>query len=164
MFTRGIPAIFYGTEIGIKGGTKHGELRQPFPGGFISDERNAFSEQERSEVENDIYNYLNELLKLRKEYPVLSEGQLRHIYPTDNFYIILKYYKDDIALILINSGEEDIYLDYSMIKKYLPEAEFMFNLKSKSEIILDEDISITLKKMDAEIFLVNKTASNTNKK
>lgn len=164
LFTRGIPAIFYGTEIGIKGGTKHGELRQPFPGGFIGDERNAFSEQERSEVENDIYNYLNELLKLRKEYPVLSEGQLRHIYPTDNFYIILKYHKDDIALILINSGEEDIYLDYSMIKKYLPEAEFIFNLKSKSEIILDEDISITLKKMDAEIFLVNKTASNTNKK
>ena len=62
LFSRGIPSIFYGTEIGIKGGTKHGELRQPFPGGFAGSDRNAFIESGRTEFENDIYNYLSELL------------------------------------------------------------------------------------------------------
>ena len=72
LFTRGIPVIFYGTEIGITGGLKHGELRQPFPGGFLGDKRNAFVSEGRTEKENEIYNYLHKLLKLRKKYPVLS--------------------------------------------------------------------------------------------
>ena len=52
-----------------------------FPGGFVGDDRNAFITEGRTEIENDIYNYLQELLRLRKEYPVLSKGKLRHIYP-----------------------------------------------------------------------------------
>ncbi len=50
LFSRGIPSIFYGTEIGIKGGTKHGELRQPFPGGFVGDERNAFTQSRKNRI------------------------------------------------------------------------------------------------------------------
>jgi glycosidase len=164
LFTRGIPAIFYGTEIGIKGGTKHGELRQPFPGGFVGDDKNAFSEQGRTEFENDIYYYLNELLKLRNEYPVLSLGKLRHIYPADNLYMLLKFYEDDIAVIIINSGDENILLEYSQIKKFLPEAERLYNLKKEEEIILKTESAFVINKMDAEIFLVNKTSSDSNKK
>ncbi len=164
LFTRGIPSIFYGTEIGIKGGEKHGELRQPFLGGFVGDDRNAFTEEGRTESENDIYNYLQELLKLRNEYPVLSQGRLRHNYLTDNIYVLIKFYKDVIAVIIVNSGEEDISLEYSTITKYLPEAERIFNLKSNEEINLKLDAPLVINKMDAEIFLVNKTASDSNKK
>jgi len=164
LFTRGIPSIFYGTEIGIKGGEKHGELRQPFLGGFVGDDRNAFTEEGRTESENDIYNYLQELLKLRNEYPVLSQGRLRHNYLTDNIYVLIKFYKDVIAVIIVNSGEEDISLEYSTITKYLPEAERIFNLKSNEEINLKLETSLQINKMDAEIFLVNKTASDSNKK
>ncbi len=53
LFTRGIPEIFYGTELGIEGGTRDGELRVPFPGGFSGDVRNAFTEQGRTEPENE---------------------------------------------------------------------------------------------------------------
>jgi neopullulanase len=156
LFTRGIPAIFYGTEIGIKGGTKHGELRQPFPGGFVGDERNAFNKQGRTEIENDIYNYLQDLLKLRDQYPVLSKGKLRHIYPFENVYALLKIYEDEMALILINSNEEELSLESSQIKMFLPEAKGLFNLKSKEEINLNSTNSFTLNKMTAEIFLIRK--------
>ncbi len=156
LFTRGIPAIFYGTEIGIKGGTKHGELRQPFPGGFVGDERNAFNKQGRTEVENDIYNYLNELLTLRDEYPVLSKGKLRHIYPFENVYALIKIYEDEMALVLINSSEEELSLESSQIKMFLPEAKGLFNLKSKEEINLSSINNFTLNKMSAEIFLIRK--------
>ena len=156
LFTRGIPAIFYGTEIGIKGGTKHGELRQPFQGGFVGDERNAFTQQGRTEVENDIYNYLNELLTLRDEYPVLSKGKLRHIYPFENVYALIKIYEDEMALVLINSSEEELSLESSQIKMFLPEAKGLFNLKSKEEINLSSINNFTLNKMSAEIFLIRK--------
>jgi len=139
-------------------------LRQPFPGGFEGDNRNAFTERGRTEFENDIYNYLHELLKLRNEYSVLSKGKLRHIYPADNLYILEKFYEDDNAIIIINSGDKDISFDYSQIKSYLPEAKMLFNLKSEEGIILKKDSSIKIYSMDAQIFLVNKTTSESNKK
>ncbi|MDZ7623095.1 MAG: alpha-amylase family glycosyl hydrolase [Ignavibacteriaceae bacterium] len=152
LFTRGIPKIFYGTEIGIKGGTKHGELRQPFPGGFVGDERNAFTKVGRTEFENDLYDYLQSLLKFRNEYPVLSKGKLRHIYPAENVYILLKYYNEEIAMILINSGEEDISVESSLIKKFIPEAEELINLKSQDEINLNSIDHFAMDKMTDFIF------------
>ena len=156
LFTRGIPKIFYGTEIGIKGGAKHGELRQPFPGGFVDDERSAFTIKGRNETENDIYNYLQELLKLRNQYPVLSKGKLRHIYPYENVYMLIKYYEDEIAMILINSGEEKISLDSSQIKMLLPEASGLLNLKSNEEIDLNLYDHLTINNTTTEIFLIRK--------
>lgn len=156
LFTRGIPKIFYGTEIGIKGGAKHGELRQPFPGGFVDDERSAFTIKGRNETENDIYNYLQELLKLRNQYPVLSKGKLRHIYPYENVYMLIKYYEDEIAMILINSGEEKISLDSSQIKMFLPEASGLLNLKSNEEIDLNLDDHLIINNTTTEIFLIRK--------
>ncbi|MBP1683751.1 MAG: Alpha-amylase, partial [Ignavibacteriaceae bacterium] len=133
LFTRGIPKVFYGTELGITGGTKHGELRQPFPGGFDGDVRNAFTPEGRTETENDLFDYLKMLLKLRNEYPSLSKGKLRHIYPFDDIYILIKNYEDEMTMVLINSREEEFSIESSQIKKLLPEAESLFNLKSKEE-------------------------------
>ena len=154
LFTRGIPAIFYGTEIGIKGGTKHGELRQQFPGGLVGDDRNAFNKEGRTEKEDDLYEYLQELLRLRNEYPVLSKGKLRHIYPADNDYVLIKSYEDQMAVIFINSGEEDILVESPQIKMFLPEAKELINLKSKEEYNLELVEQFSVKKMTAEIFLV----------
>jgi len=164
LFTRGTPALFYGTEIGIEGGTKDGERREIFPGGFVGDDKNAFTETGRTEYQNEIFNYLQELLKLRNEYPVLSKGKLRHIFPADNLYILEKFYGDDIALIIINSTDNDIMLDSSKIIEYLPEAKMLFNLKSEEEIILSEETQVKIKKVNSEIFLVNKSAIKLNKK
>lgn len=154
LFTRGIPKIFYGTEIGIIGGTKHGELRQSFPGGFDGDIRNAFTAEGRTETENDLFNYLQTLLKLRNEYPSLSKGKLRHIYPFDNVYILVKTFGDETTVIFINSREEQFPMEISQIKKFLPEANKLVNLKTKEEIDLISIDKFMIQKMTAEIFLV----------
>ncbi len=156
LFTRGIPVIFYGTEIGIKGGLKHGELRQPFPGGYLGDERNAFISEGRTEQENDIYDYLRELIRLRNEYPLLSKGKLRHIYPGDDIYVLIKKLYDETAIIIINAGEKEIPLKLSHIKIFLPETTLLKNLKTNSEIDLRTDEIMSLKRTSAEIFLIKK--------
>jgi glycosidase len=156
LFTRGIPVIFYGTEIGIKGGLKHGELRQPFPGGFLGDARNAFFSEDRTEKENEIYNYLQELLKLRKEHPVLSKGKLKHIFIGNNIYLIIKELYNESALIIINAGENNIPFYPSQIKIFLPEEIRLVNVKTDLEIDLSSDEILFLKKTSAEIFLIEK--------
>ena len=47
--TRGIPQIYYGTEIGLRGGEDHGEIRRNFPGGFPGDSLNAFEHEGRTD-------------------------------------------------------------------------------------------------------------------
>ncbi|MEJ2195588.1 MAG: alpha-amylase family glycosyl hydrolase, partial [Ignavibacteriaceae bacterium] len=116
LFTRGIPVIFYGTEIGISGGKSHGELRAPFPGGFSEDTTNAFLEAGRSEKQNEMFYYLKELLKLRQEYPVLSKGKFRHIYFGEDLYVIIKTYEGEQALVIMNTGEKEITVQSSQIQ------------------------------------------------
>ncbi|MBT8383963.1 MAG: alpha-amylase [Ignavibacteriaceae bacterium] len=154
LFTRGIPVIFYGTEIGIEGGLKHGELRQSFPGGFSGDKRNAFTSEGRTEKENEIYNYLSELLKLRKDFPVLSKGKMRHIYPGNDLYLITKVLENETTLILVNAGDKDVPVSPAQLKMFLPQAMMLKNLNTNSEIDLNTDEILFLKKTSTEIFLV----------
>jgi len=156
LFTRGIPCIFYGTEIGIKGGTKHGELRQPFPGGFVGDERNAFTEDGRTEKENEIYNYLHELLNLRNKYSVLYKGSLKHIYLAENIYLLIKEYEDETALIIINASENELNINPIQLKVFLPEVKGLLNLITKEDYEVDLIDKFTINKVTAEIFLIRK--------
>jgi glycosidase len=156
LFSRGIPSIFYGTEIGLAGGPKDGELRQPFPGGFVGDTRNAFTEAGRTPGENDLYNYLSELLKLRSEYPVLSKGKLRHIYLSENVYLLIKELDDETGLIFINASENDFSLRSEHLKTFLPEAQSLINPKTSNGFNLEKESSIIINNMTAEIFLIRK--------
>jgi neopullulanase len=155
LFTRGIPVIFYGTEIGIEGGTKHGQLRQSFTGGFENDQRNAFTEADRTKNENEIFNYLQTLLKLRKQYPALSQGKLTHIYSGDNIYYLIKTFEDERILLLLNTGDENIPIYPAVLGKIMKNASVVKNLLTDEEINLNEDVLIDLKSYSAEIYKVN---------
>ncbi len=155
LFTRGIPVIFYGTEIGIEGGKKHGELRQPFPGGFENDQRNAFTEEDRTKDENEIFNYLQTLLKLRKQYPALSQGKLTHIYSGDNIYYLIKTFEDERILLLLNTGDENISFYPTVLRMIMQDASIIKNLITEEETNLNEDVLIDLETCSTNIFLVN---------
>jgi neopullulanase len=155
LFTRGIPVIFYGTEIGIEGGTKHGQLRQSFTGGFENDQRNAFTEADRTKNENEIFNYLQTLLKLRKQYPALSQGKLTHIYSGDNIYYLIKTFEDERILLLLNTGDENIPFYPAVLRMIMKDASVVKNLLTDEEINLNEDVLIDLKSYSAEIYKVN---------
>ena len=60
--TRGIPQIYYGTEIAMKSTGDHGELRKDFPGGWTGDKINAFNgnrlKSDQREAQAFMKNYL----------------------------------------------------------------------------------------------------------
>lgn len=66
--TRGIPQIYYGTEILMTGdkGKGDGDLRKDFPGGWQGDTRNCFVENGRTEQENEAFEFTRQLLNWRK--------------------------------------------------------------------------------------------------
>ncbi|MBT8386739.1 MAG: cyclomaltodextrinase N-terminal domain-containing protein [Ignavibacteria bacterium] len=154
LFTRGIPVIFYGTEIGIKGGKSHGELRKQFPGGFIGDDSNGFIKEGRTQQENEIYDYLGELLKLRKDNPVLAKGKLKHIYLGDDIYVIVKTLGDEQMLIILNTWEKQIPISTQHFKTFLPHLTKLQNLKTKEVIDIMIGGVITLEKFTADIYKI----------
>ncbi len=104
--SRGIPQLFYGTEIGMDGGGEHGKIRAQFPGGFPNDSLNAFTEEGRTEKQNNLYNFVSKLLHLRKNYKALSIGKMIHFPPKDGIYVYLKKYKDENFIVIINSSDK----------------------------------------------------------
>ena len=87
--TRGIPQVFYGTEIlmGNEGSDDHGIIRSDFPGGWPSDsDKNAFTGKGLNSDERWAQQRIKALLQLRQTYPQLFQGKLKHYAPVDGVY------------------------------------------------------------------------------
>jgi glycosidase len=155
--TRGIPKIFYGSEIGIVGDEKHGNIRSPFPGGFEGDSHNAFESSGRTEDENDIYEYTQKLLKIRKEHKSLSQGKLIHFYPFDNTYVYFRETIDESTMIIVNGNEDDIEVDLNKYSETLAKIQKSKNIFTHEIFNLTQSKKITLRRKSAEIFVLIKS-------
>ncbi len=91
--TRGIPQVFYGTEILMQneGSEDHGIIRSDFPGGWPSDsKKNAFTGKGLTTDERWAQQRIKQLLQLRKTHPLQFEGSLKHYAPTDGVYTFFR--------------------------------------------------------------------------
>lgn len=102
--TRGIPQLFYGTEIGLDGGGHHGKIRGKFPGGFNNGDVNAFTENGRNNEQNEVYNFTKGLLQLRRQYETIRTGKLIQYQPKNDIYVYLKEKNDQNIIFIINDG------------------------------------------------------------
>ncbi len=152
--TRGIPQIFYGSEIGIIGTDDHGKLRAPFPGGFPNDKRNAFTPEGRTQEENDIYNFLKYLIHLRKKYPALAEGKLTHFPPVNDVYVYFRTLANEKIMVVVNNNISVTNVDLRRVKNLIPEKSKFINLNSGEEIKLNTDLLLKIAGTRAEIFKV----------
>ena len=131
---RGIPQVYYGTEIGLRGGKGHGALREDFPGGFPGDAMNAFTKSGRTTLQNDLFDFSKSLLELRKKYKALSVGKLIHYPPEEEVYFYFRIYNDQKILIILNNSETGQ-------KVKLPPEKFLENVKGFINLLTDEKIN-----------------------
>lgn len=117
--SRGIPQILYGTEVGIVGGSDHGDLREDFRGGFPGNSTSAFENSGRTDYENDIYDFFKKLISLRKKYKSLSCGKLIHLPPINSVYIYTKQNKDELMLVLLNGDNSSKEIDLEKLKSII---------------------------------------------
>lgn len=117
--TRGIPQIYYGTEILMKGSGHHGVLREDFPGGWRDDERDAFTLQGRTDAENRAFDHLQTLLNWRKKSEAIKNGSLIHFVPYDNIYVYNRKAENESVVVIINNNTETRELDMSRYKEAL---------------------------------------------
>ncbi len=150
--TRGIPQIFYGTEIGLVGGKDHGSIRLDFPGGFPGDERNAFTPEGRTEEENDLYDFFKKLLKIRKESKALSGGKLIHLPPENSIYCYFRITEDEKIMVIVNDNDEEKEFGMERVGHHLKGSRLIRDLETGNEYPYSTDLKLHLDTKEVHIF------------
>jgi glycosidase len=116
--TRGIPQIYYGTEIMMTGGGIDPNKRKNFPGGWAEDPINAFTPEGREQLNEEwgrpvteVYDFVRTLSHWRNGKEVVHTGNLTHFVPVDNVYVYFRWNDDETVMVLINGQEEEQTVD-----------------------------------------------------
>lgn len=117
MTSRGTPLLYYGDEIAMPGGGDP-DNRRDFPGGFPGDTRNAFTSAGRTAVENDIFNYVAKLGRLRRELEPLRRGASLDLLDEEQQSAYARVTDKQAVIVVINNDTKpaSVSFDTSMIK------------------------------------------------
>ena len=105
---RGLPQWYYGSELVMAGdgGASHGAIRQNYPGGWPGDETDAFTSAGRTEIQNEVFDYLTKVMNYRKTSEVLHHGNTLHFLPQDEIYVFFRYLNDQAVMVMMNNKED----------------------------------------------------------
>ncbi len=103
---RGIPEMYYGTEILMKNfDAPDGLVREDFPGGWSKDSANKFVAKGRTAKENEAFNYVKTLANFRKNSTALETGKLMQYVPEDGVYVYFRYNENQTVMVVVNSNK-----------------------------------------------------------
>lgn len=112
--TRGIPQVYYGTEIGMENSEapgSHGAVREEFPGGWPGSDVNAFTGEGLTSKAAELQAFVRKLFTWRRGAEVVHNGRLMHFAPLDEVYVYFRYTEKGAVLVALNLGAEGIPLD-----------------------------------------------------
>ncbi|PHZ85124.1 glycoside hydrolase family 13 protein [Paremcibacter congregatus] len=138
---RGIPQIFYGTEI-LKTSPEvkdDGKIRSDFPGGWAGDKVNAFTGEGLGKTEKAAQDFVRRLANWRKTKKSLHVGKLMHYVPQDGIYVYFRYTDQEKVMVVLNKNGQ---------AKDLPVARFaemLAGTRRGHDVITGQDLDITQK-------------------
>ena len=132
--TRGIPQIYYGTEILMTGdkGKGDGDLRKDFPGGWQGDTRNCFVENGRTALENEAFEFTRQLLNWRKGNQVIGKGNLKHYSIQNGVYVYQREFNGKSVVVIMNGTDDSKELDLTPYQEILPRENALDVLTGKN--------------------------------
>lgn len=145
--TRGIPQIYYGTEILMAADKANGDglLRCDFPGGWQGDTNNFFHAVNRTPQQNEAFSFVQKLLQWRKGNEVIAKGKLKHFSPNNGIYVYERKYGNKSAVVFLNGNNREATIDLSAYKEVLP-ASSAYNVLTDEKVKLESQL--TLKSRD----------------
>ncbi|TDO22941.1 glycoside hydrolase family 13 protein [Pedobacter duraquae] len=150
---RGIPQLYYGTEV-LMTGTKEegdGRLRVDFPGGWPGDKTDQFTKAGRNALQNEAWDYLQKLLQWRKTSEAVTKGKMIHYAPNNGIYVYARIKDNKTVMVILNSAVKeqavsmnrftDIIGSFTSAKDIISSKSFPLNsaitIPAKGEYILE---------------------------
>jgi len=106
---RGIPELYYGTEILMKNmrSPSDAEVRRDFPGGWPGDSSNKFVASGRTAKENEAFNYVKALAQFRKSSTAIGQGKTLQYVPLNGVWVYFRSSKSQTVMVILNSADEE---------------------------------------------------------
>ncbi|MDE6560167.1 MAG: cyclomaltodextrinase C-terminal domain-containing protein, partial [Muribaculaceae bacterium] len=143
----GIPQLYYGTEL-LMNGSKEGSdgyVRRDVPGGFKGDKENQFDAKERSELQNEAFDFIAAINNWRKTSDAIGKGDMKHFMPTNGVYLYRRMYGPEEVIVILNGKDEDLELDMSRYAEIIDEGQkYRDVLTGKTVVLRDGDKEFSL--------------------
>ena len=153
---RGIPQLYYGSEIGMAGdkGKGDADIRQDFPGGWASDKNNAFKASGRTVEQAKYFDFTSKVFNWRKSKSIIHKGKLMHYLPDNNVYVYFRYNDTESVMVVVNNSKDKQTLKLDRFKESLASyssgkdiiSDVNFDLKSELSIDGKSSLILELKK------------------
>ena len=146
--TRGIPQIYYGSEIGMKGdkGKGDADIRRDFPGGWPGDTNNAFTDKGRTEEQKAYFDFSKKIWNWRKGKSVIHSGSFTQFLPQNNVYVYFRHNENETVMVVLNNSKEAQTLDLSRFSDLIKKHKSSLDIISGNTIPLERTLTIDSKK------------------
>lgn len=140
---RGIPQMYYGTEILMKGiSNPDGWVRLDFPGGWEGDKKNAFTGDGLTSDEKSIQELTKTLGKFRQNSSALKTGKLMHYIPEEGLYVYFRYDADQTIMCIMNTSNGSKAVDFTKYAERTEGFNTALNVVTGETISMADKVSI----------------------
>jgi len=116
--TRGIPQLYYGTELQMDGDAAfHPDIRKTFPGGWKEDKANAFEQTGRTKEQNEMFEFTKRLLNWRKGQTAIHAGKLIQYVPENNVYVYFRIGPGQRVMVIMNGNDKEVKISTNRFKE-----------------------------------------------
>lgn len=121
--SRGIPQIYYGTELlmnGTRAAGGDGNVRRDMPGGFPGDKTDAFIAAGRTDKQNEAFDFIQKLLQWRRGNEAVAHGSLKHFMPENGLYVYQRRSGDKEVTVILNGNDSPVTTTMERTLEILP--------------------------------------------
>ena len=144
---RGIPQIYYGSEIGMRGDKNKGgdaDIRRDFPGGWKEDKQNAFNIQTQTKEQKEFYDFTQKILNWRKGKEVIHTGKTKHYMPKEKVYVYFRYNEKEKVMVVLNNNEKEQTFDLNRFSESLNAVSKGKDVVSRKEFSISTQNKLTI--------------------
>ena len=145
---RGIPQLYYGSEIGMAGDRNKGgdaAIRQDFPGGWKEDTNNAFLKSSRTEEQEHYFDFTSKLFQWRKTNEAVHFGKTTHYIPENNVYVYFRYTDTKTVMVVVNNSDNNQAIKTNRFQENIEKFSTGKDILSSKTIDLKQDLTIESK-------------------
>ena len=156
MTQRGTPILYYGDELAMRGAGDP-DNRKDFPGGFAGDTRNAFTQKGRTAEENDVWNHVALLGKLRRELLPLREGKSLDLLDEEQQAVYSRLTENQAVIVAFNNDTKPATIEFSVSDlKMIPNGATLIDRlgKAKDMSVKGGNVRVELPARYAAIYTV----------
>ena len=154
--SRGIPLVYYGDEIAMRGGVDP-DNRRDFPGGFAGDAQNAFLAASRTPEQQDVFAHVQRLNRLRAAHPELRRGATRNLLMDEQQWVYARVLGGDSVVVALNNAGAAATLEFAVGELGLAEGSELEDALSGGRVrVSDGRVRVPLAARAAAVLVVRR--------